>query len=1177
MREIGKTKQIGEKMNIETKIFDILSSLQKDLSVWLEEQFIALNEESWWDEFVYPVLSYQQTQLVNRNNINSLQKLDLAALLRIFDKNWYFVTKNSSIDGGERNYVKSLQQIRNKFAHLANDSLSNNETLECINTISNFTKIISCQNKYNKALQELKNKPKDYEVAQVADIEMSASQEGASDEIVVGSMICLKRDKKITGAVINISGKDDKIFTVFMNNEAKEFYLNQIELVSDEIKTVSVKKLHSILTALQINHPSTSDLYSLNAARIDFVPYQFRPVLKIIQSDQPRILIADSVGVGKTIEAGLILRELQSRNDIQSVLIICPKPLVAEKKWYNEMKRFDEKFTQFDGKKLRNCIAETDSEGEWDEPYSIIPYSLFDEDLLHGKTGRRKQLGLLDLEPAPKFDLVIVDEAHNIRNSNTFRYNAVKFFCDNAEAVVFLTATPIQLGNNDLYTLLNLLRPDIVIDKDSFDFMSEPNPFINKAAKYARSNQLDWKFKAQQELELAENTPYWKSLSHINPDFIEIKDLLNKRSIGREKRVELIQKLEQLHSFSNIINRTRRRDIDNFCIRKPITRKIQFTEEQEKLYIAIISYQETLFAKKYPPNTINFIMSNIRRRVASSVHALKPYLDKKFDADLENIDEEEDITATDEMFELATDLIDIADNLSEYDPKFDELDKIIQAKQEMENSKLIVFSSFRYTLFYLQKLLKEKGIRVGLIYGDVCDEDRQDLRARFEMDKTDEDALDVMLFSEVGCEGLDYQFCDTMVNYDLPWNPMKIEQRIGRIDRRGQQSESVVIYNLITEKTIEEDIYDRCLNRIGVFESSIGECEEILGEIHKGIKSIVDDFALTDSDKQSKLAQLADNEIRNIQEEQKLEEQQHELFGLSTQGFKNEQDVQNADNYWISPTALSHLVISYLNDVLGTGDYIKGYKDLKNLRLSKEKKQILLTELTNSKDKSEVLKFWKKWLKSDEQNCQITFNSSCASKERKAQFIMPLHPLVKQASKYFDRSEIIYSILKIQDDSYTAGEYYFAIYQMDIKGLNSEIKLVPICEDEEIQNNLFDILEICTNANCADYSIKNEDFEDLKILYKKVWEQKISEHKAKTKKSCTYRKASLDKSNQARKDILISRLECEYNEKILKMKKGELNNIESNYNDKVAKIQNAINNADIDSKPVVFGMLKVEN
>ncbi len=162
MREIGKTKQIGEKMNIETKIFDILSSLQKDLSVWLEEQFIALNEESWWDEFVYPVLSYQQTQLVNRNNINSLQKLDLAALLRIFDKNWYFVTKNSSIDGGERNYVKSLQQIRNKFAHLANDSLSNNETLECINTISNFTKIISCQNKYNKALQELKNKPKDY-------------------------------------------------------------------------------------------------------------------------------------------------------------------------------------------------------------------------------------------------------------------------------------------------------------------------------------------------------------------------------------------------------------------------------------------------------------------------------------------------------------------------------------------------------------------------------------------------------------------------------------------------------------------------------------------------------------------------------------------------------------------------------------------------------------------------------------------------------------------------------------------------------------------------------------------------------------------------------------------------------------------------------------------------------
>ena len=94
-------------------------------------------------------------------------------------------------------------------------------------------------------------------------------------------------------------------------------------------------------------------------ARIDFIPYQYRPVLKFIKSDRPRLLIADSVGVGKTIEAGLILRELQARGDIRSVLIICPRPLVAEEKWQREMKRFDEDFTHLDGKTLRYCINET--------------------------------------------------------------------------------------------------------------------------------------------------------------------------------------------------------------------------------------------------------------------------------------------------------------------------------------------------------------------------------------------------------------------------------------------------------------------------------------------------------------------------------------------------------------------------------------------------------------------------------------------------------------------------------------------------------------------------------------------------------------------------------------------------------------------------------------------------
>ncbi|WP_461248900.1 helicase-related protein, partial [Treponema sp. R6D11] len=132
-------------------------------------------------------------------------------------------------------------------------------------------------------------------------------------------------------------------------------------------------------------------------------------------------------------------------------------------------------------------------------------------------------------------------------------------------------------------------------------------------------------------------------------------------------------------------------------------------------------------------------------------------------------------------------------------------------------------------------------------------------RERFALPKNDPRAFDILLFTEVGSEGLDYQFCDTIVNYDLPWNPMRIEQRIGRIDRRGQKSDVAHIYNCITKDTIDEEIYERCLKRIGIFENSIGDCSEILGELARSIEEIILDPILTKEERESRLEQLADN------------------------------------------------------------------------------------------------------------------------------------------------------------------------------------------------------------------------------------------------------------------------------------------------------------------------------
>ena len=129
---------------------------------------------------------------------------------------------------------------------------------------------------------------------------------------------------------------------------------------------------------------------------------------------------------------------------------------------------------------------------------------------------------------------------------------------------------------------------------------------------------------------------------------------------------------------------------------------------------------------------------------------------------------------------------------------------------------------------YLEKKLSEKGFKIGKIDGDIEPEERYDIINQFKEGK-----FDILLSSEVGSEGLDMQFCNVIFNYDLPWNPMRVEQRIGRIDRIGQKAEKLFVFNLVVKGTIEDRIYSRLYDRLGIFESSIGELEPILGDIQK--------------------------------------------------------------------------------------------------------------------------------------------------------------------------------------------------------------------------------------------------------------------------------------------------------------------------------------------------------
>src|SRR5450755_2042969 len=213
----------------------------------------------------------------------------------------------------------------------------------------------------------------------------------------IGQLVALRSDPTRIGAIINVlPGTLENRYIVFLENTPSTYYASQLqhhELAPPSLSITPLPVFHAYMAALQLNHPSLATLYSLNAARVNFIPYQYRPVLKLIHADRPRLLIADEVGVGKTIEAGLIIRELRARMDITSVLVICPKALVAERKWFAEMKRFDEHFSALDGPMLRHCLQETDLDGEWPEQYAkaILPFSLFDSDLVLGSSGQGKK------------------------------------------------------------------------------------------------------------------------------------------------------------------------------------------------------------------------------------------------------------------------------------------------------------------------------------------------------------------------------------------------------------------------------------------------------------------------------------------------------------------------------------------------------------------------------------------------------------------------------------------------------------------------------------------------------------------------------------------------------------------------------------------------------------------
>ena len=616
------------------------------LAEWLGK-LLPRTSDDWWEDCVMAKLSYNQAEMARERGFTELGQFDLAALLRIADKSWYEMRNVAFLPTRERECIRDMMRVRNNWAHVSAMLPGKDAILADLATLHDFFEQRECEdslvNEVDRMIEEVKSPStvdfssfvQEESVQSVEDIEPKVADE---NEITEKSLVYLIGNPDVRGIVMSITDLGDtKKYDVFVDGNFKTFYSGQIALYVEaaNYNWVDISTFRSYLTAYQINNPSGNDLYSLNSARIDFVPYQFRPALKLIHADEPRILIADSVGVGKTIEAGLIIKELQARNELENVLIICPKPLVTERKWELEMKRFDEEFVPVDGPMLRQIISDTDRDGEWPIRFNktIVPYSILDSRAYEGETAKKKHtFGLKDLDPAPHFDLVIIDEAHHIRNGSmekekAFEYKCVKYFCDNADAVVMLTATPLQTSDDDLFTLLNVLRPDVVIDKQTFNMMSRPNIHISEAVSLMRRADDQWQKQATEALKGVLETQWGENVVAANPIYGEMIKTLQQDKITREERVKLISDAESLNSFNSMLNRTRRKDIQDFCIRRPYTLAVEFTPRQQELHDELLRFESNALLQLHGnARSIPFMMSTIKRQAASCIFGLAPHI-----------------------------------------------------------------------------------------------------------------------------------------------------------------------------------------------------------------------------------------------------------------------------------------------------------------------------------------------------------------------------------------------------------------------------------------------------------------------------------------------------------------------------------------------------------------------
>ena len=584
----------------------------------------------------------------------------------------------------------------------------------------------------------------------------------------------------------------------------------------------------------------------LTNSRTQLLPHQILLTHDVIKMSRRRLLIADEVGLGKTIETGMIIRELIARGEARRVLILCPAGLI--KNWQNE---------------LRGCFR-LEFEVLGIDFQDFAPASWENHQRVIASIDTVKRPARMErLLNAPRFDLVIVDEAHHVsrirygkKQQTTQNYRLMEALQGHTRDLLFLSATPHQGNNFQFWSLVNLLDNHLF---DSPEAMISHRSLLNRVmVRRTKREVVDANGKAlfvrrqvhteTFEPALREQRFYEQLTDYLKTGYEAAGVFRSGRTTSAQRAIGFVMTAFQkmMSSSPRAIRQALRRRLLVLLVREQIDvekkRRTNFEPELATQYVRLQDEMRILARDilsttiqpstnpPAPPSPLgdadaDAYIAQVRQRIARKLAELEETTEWSLDSDEEG---DEGVYADAEIPDESSRVRELVGLVPEgTDRKFDRLLSVISGLRGVnEGERFIIFTQYRETLEFLRlELAKIYGPeKIATIKGGPL-EDKIEAAERF----WDENGAKFLISTSAGGEGINLQCARVLFNYDLPWNPMAVEQRIGRIHRYGQK-EVAQVYNLIARDTVEERIYGLLTEKLQSVAKAIGKTDRETGE-----------------------------------------------------------------------------------------------------------------------------------------------------------------------------------------------------------------------------------------------------------------------------------------------------------------------------------------------------------